>query len=73
MSEVILILGFAGSLRRGSYNRALLRNAAELMPDGASLRTFDLKGIPAFKRTSNSARPNGSRNSKTESERRTAF
>jgi chromate reductase len=48
MSEDILILGFAGSLRRGSYNRALLKNSAELMPDGASLRTFDLEGIPAF-------------------------
>jgi chromate reductase len=48
MSEDILILGFAGSLRCGSYNRALLKNAAELMPDGASLRTFDLEGIPAF-------------------------
>ncbi len=27
----IRVLGFAGSLRRGSYNRALLRAAAELL------------------------------------------
>jgi chromate reductase len=44
----ILILGFAGSLRRGSYNRALLRNAGGLMPEGARLEVFDLEGIPAF-------------------------
>lgn len=48
MSGDILVLGFAGSLRRGSYNRALLRNASELMPPGARLEIFDLEGIPAF-------------------------
>ncbi len=42
------ILGFAGSLRKGSYNRALLRAAAELLPEDATLETFDLEGIPRF-------------------------
>ncbi|MEM1564109.1 MAG: hypothetical protein QW161_05500 [Candidatus Bathyarchaeia archaeon] len=31
----IVVLGFAGSLRKGSYNKALLRAAAELMPKNA--------------------------------------
>jgi chromate reductase len=47
MSEV-KILGVAGSLRRGSFNRMLLRNAQELLPSGASLEIFELHGIPVF-------------------------
>jgi chromate reductase len=46
MSEVITILGFAGSLRKNSYNKALLRAAIELMPKDAKLEIFDLEGIP---------------------------
>jgi chromate reductase len=46
MTGVITILGFAGSLRKGSYNKALLRAAAELLPDNTSLEIFDLDGIP---------------------------
>ena len=42
------ILGFAGSLRSGSYNRALLRAALEFVPEGATLETFELDGIPPF-------------------------
>jgi chromate reductase len=42
------ILGFAGSLRRGSYNRALLLAAGELLPEGVTLETFDIAGIPPF-------------------------
>lgn len=48
MNNVINILGFAGSLRRDSYNRALLRVAAELTPEGAKLEIFNLEGIPLF-------------------------
>lgn len=48
MEGQIRILGFAGSLRSGSYNRALLRAAAELIPQKASLEIFDLEGIPPF-------------------------
>jgi chromate reductase, NAD(P)H dehydrogenase (quinone) len=47
MSEV-KILGIAGSLRKGSYNRALLRIAQQLLPPGATMETFDLVGIPPF-------------------------
>lgn len=42
------LLGIAGSLRRGSYNRAALRVATTLVPEGATLETFDLAGIPGF-------------------------
>jgi chromate reductase len=48
MPEPIRVLGFAGSLRKGSYNKVLLRVAAELMPKGVVLETFDLEGIPLF-------------------------
>jgi len=42
------ILGLAGSLRRGSYNRALLRAAAELAPDGMTVEIFDLIDVPLY-------------------------
>jgi chromate reductase len=48
MDNLINILGFAGSLRKGSYNRALLRVAVTLVPEGARLETYDLKDIPIF-------------------------
>ena len=48
MPGKIKILGFAGSLRKGSYNRAVLRSAAELVPQNAELEIFDLEGIPVF-------------------------
>jgi chromate reductase len=48
MPQIIKILGFAGSLRKGSYNRALLRAAAELLPPDTELETFDLEGVPGF-------------------------
>src|SRR5208283_2041355 len=42
------ILGIAGSLRQGSYNRSALRAAARLVPEGVTLEIFDLDGIPPF-------------------------
>lgn len=48
MAPKIKILGFAGSLRKGSYNRALLRAALDMVPTDAELETFDLEGIPVF-------------------------
>jgi chromate reductase len=44
----IKILGIAGSLRKESYNRGLLRAAAQLLPTGVTLDTFELNGIPVF-------------------------
>ena len=48
MSKPVRILGIAGSLRRESYNRALLRAATQLAPDGATIEVFELDGIPVF-------------------------
>src|SRR6184192_2933923 len=48
MNKPIRILGIAGSLRRGSYNRAALRAATKLAPKGATVETFELDGIPPF-------------------------
>src|SRR5436189_59873 len=48
MGRPIRILGIAGSLRRESYNRAALRAATQLVPEGASLEIFELDGIPGF-------------------------
>lgn len=42
------IIGIAGSLRTGSYNKALLRAAAGLMPPGATLETGSIQGIPLY-------------------------
>jgi chromate reductase len=42
------ILGFAGSLRAASYNRALLRAAQELAPADISFEVFDLHRIPLY-------------------------
>jgi len=48
MKTPIRILGIAGSLRRDSYNRAALRAATQLVPEGAVLDTFELDDIPIF-------------------------
>ena len=43
------VLGITGSLRRGSYNHALLREAAERLPAGAELIEFARLGeIPPY-------------------------
>jgi hypothetical protein len=44
----IKILGIAGSLRKGSFNRMALRAAQGLVPAGASLEIFDLPDLPGF-------------------------
>jgi chromate reductase, NAD(P)H dehydrogenase (quinone) len=44
----VRILGFAGSLRQGSYNRALLRAASELAPEDMLIEIFDLLQIPLY-------------------------
>ena len=42
------LLGIAGSLREGSYNRSLLRAARELLPEGAELVEFEIGGLPFY-------------------------
>jgi chromate reductase len=48
MKKPVRIPGIAGSLRRESYNRAALRAATKLVPEGAILDVFELDGIPGF-------------------------
>jgi NAD(P)H-dependent FMN reductase len=45
---MIEIAGIAGSLRQGSYNRALLRAAAELMPEGAVMNVLSIDEVPLY-------------------------
>ena len=42
------VLGISGSLRRGSYNTALLRAATRLMPEDATLEVASIRGIPLY-------------------------
>jgi len=46
--SALKVLAFAGSLRQGSYNRALLRAAQELASGNMEIEVFDLSGIPEF-------------------------
>lgn len=42
------IVGISGSLRKNSYNTALLLAAKELMPFGVTLQILSIEGIPPF-------------------------
>ena len=42
------ILGISGSLRKGSFNRGLLRAATELVPEGVILTIYEIDEIPHF-------------------------
>ena len=44
----IRTVGFAGSLRAASFNRALLQAAFERAPDSLDLEIFDLSPIPLY-------------------------
>src|SRR3990172_6492588 len=43
-----IIVGLSGSLRRGSYNSALLRTAAGLVPAGSMLDIASIRDIPLY-------------------------
>lgn len=48
MNSPLKILGIAGSLRRQSFNRSALRAAQKLVPQGATLDTFELDPLPLY-------------------------
>ena len=48
MEKQLKVLAFAGSLRKGSYNKALIRCAVEECPAGIAIEVFDLEGIPPY-------------------------
>jgi chromate reductase len=45
---VVRVVGFAGSLRKASYNRALLAAAVELAPADLQITVFDLLDVPLY-------------------------
>jgi len=45
---MVKLLGISGSLRRASYNSALLRAATRLMPPDAQLAVASIRGIPLY-------------------------
>lgn len=47
-AAVTSLIGLSGSLRRGSYNSAVLRAAASMMPAGSELRIESIAGIPLY-------------------------
>ena len=48
MANKLSILGFAGSLRRDSFNKGILKVAEEMTPSEAGFEVFDIGGIPLF-------------------------
>ncbi len=48
MNTTMNILGISGSLRKGSFNTALLRAASEYLPAGATLEIQSLGGVPLY-------------------------
>jgi chromate reductase len=48
MADEVRVLGFAGSLRRASFNRALLRAAQAAAPEGMTIEIFDLAPVPLY-------------------------
>ena len=49
MSDPLRVFGMAGSLRKGSFNRSLLRAAQQLAPEGMRIESFErLAEIPPF-------------------------
>lgn len=55
--KTIRVLAFAGSLRKDSYNKALVNTAAEVAPEGMEVEIFDLEGIPLYNQDSEAKAP----------------
>ena len=50
MADEVLLAGIAGSLRRGSFNAALLREAQDLAPADTRIELVDLAPLPLYNR-----------------------
>lgn len=46
MESDLKFLGFVGSLRKGSFNRGLMRAAIQVLPEGVTLEVFEIGDIP---------------------------
>ena len=50
MADEVVLAGIAGSLRRGSFNAALLREARALAPAATRMEIVDLAPLPLYNR-----------------------
>jgi chromate reductase len=57
MSDALKVLGMAGSLRKGSFNRLALRAAQQLAPPEMKIDVFELDGFPAFNQDEEKSTP----------------
>lgn len=48
METMIQFAGICGSLRKGSYNKAVLRAAKELLPEGVSMNIVSIADLPLY-------------------------
>jgi chromate reductase, NAD(P)H dehydrogenase (quinone) len=48
MKNKVRILGIVGSIRKNSYNKALMQAAIELKPENCEIEIFDIAAIPPF-------------------------
>ena len=48
MSDYIQLVGFSGSLRKGSYNTMLLKAALEMLPTDVSMDIISIENIPLY-------------------------
>ena len=55
--EALQVVGFAGSLRKGSVNRLLLRAATRLAPSDMAVTELDVSGVPLFNEDEETAGP----------------
>ncbi len=47
-NDKVRVLGISGSLRKGSFNSALLRAAVELAPPGMTIEVASIRDIPLY-------------------------
>ncbi len=47
-SDIVQLVGIAGSLRRASYNRGLLLAARELAPEGTDVSVLSIHDVPLY-------------------------
>lgn len=48
MSDTLKVVALVGSLRRGSYNRSLLKEAIELAPPGLTVTILEFDDLPLY-------------------------
>jgi chromate reductase len=48
MSDAVRLVGISGSLRKGSFNTALLQTAIDLVPPGVEIDVAEIRDIPLY-------------------------